>query len=1109
MSFQIQQKGKMPDLNSSHVKEKKLYLGMFHPFLEDSLCSEIERVRDQDRLAPIIVLVGSNLLGLYLRRVLAQKLGFLFNVRFLTFIDLARTLATERMIAEGKYEIPTLSGKLIIEKCLKKKEGLKYFSDMVPYKGFKDALLNTIEDLKEAGISASDFNSIVQRLKKKGTLYRTKLQELSKIYGRYSAILKKKNLYDRSDLILEAIKLMGQDESLLLKAFNDPRSGKPAFFIYGFYDFNFIQRALLNECMQVSDCIAFSPYKKTAAYHFAKTTRSWFRDLGFQVTEESKVVEHNATQLDQLKKRLFSNALKPSGDLEKDGTFEIISAPGETREVREILRAMTSLISEGIKLSDIGLFIRTSEGYIHLLQESFDRNSIRYYSPSSFPLSQTREGRSLLLFLSLIGSDYSRSAVMEFLNLADLDFAKLFKGSHMPSITDWDLISKEAGIISGKKEWMKRLKSCIKNMKEYGIVDESGEKVRKDSEKIKEAERFLKFMQVFFLEIESIPLEGKWSELSRKMWESYKRWVRETEALKTVEQALEELNHLERINEKTTLNQFLECLREQLNSSAQKKGKFQSGGVTISNLATSRGIGFKIIIAPGLVEKEFPIVIRQDPILLDADREKINGLLSEKRLALKMNRIEEEKLLFDLLVSSAKEKLILTFPRINPDTAAERVPSFFLLQSSEALTGEKVDYENLDTLPFFARTPLSQLFPRQEACLSDELEYDLKLISNAIQSKKKSDAYFLQDCSPFFKKALMAECSRWGKRTFTPYDGVLNDPTVLDTIRKMYSVIGNSVSATSLERYAACPFQYFCEKILRLSILEEPEKIMTISPLEKGWLIHAILFEFFEHLKKEKEFPWKREHLESYLRRLDQISKKRFEGMELTGRTGFSMMWDIEKDSIMKDLREMIKIETEKAKDFIPSHFEVRFGMPGGEELEGAFSSDSPVLLDLNNGRKIFLKGRIDRIDLSEDQREGIVIDYKTGMARHKNNSFMGGQSLQLPIYIFVAEHLLMDHLKIDVALDSAEYFYVTKKGDFKRKYFDKSGWEQKLETLKKIIQIISDGIERGVFFQVDDETICRYCDYSLICGTAIDLKFQRKKNDPLIKSYLEMSEIS
>ncbi len=1107
----------MSDYNSSLGKDKTLYLGSFHPFLEDALCTEVQSFRKRDQTHPIIVLVGSNLLGLYLRRTLAQKLEYLFNLRFLTFIDLARTIAADRFALEGKREIPPLADKLILQEYLKKeKKKLRYFSDIVPFKGFRETLLNTIEDLKEGGISAHEFREMIQRFEKEHRNDMAKFQELSSIYDHYSDILASKGFYDRSDLILEAMGLLKKDSTLFSKSFECAAHFPPKLFIYGFYDFTYIQRCLLKECIQVCGCTSFFPYKNASSYKFAEENLQWFRDLGFQVIKQENTRHVFKTQLEQLKHGLFSDEKKSTNLPEKDGTIEIISAPGESREVREVLRKITNFISKGYLLSDVALIMRNKEDYLYDVQEALESNNIVYYSPSSLNLSKTREGRTLLQHISLIGSDYARNAVMEFLNFAELDFAKLFDEESVPSITDWDLISKEAGIISGKEEWISKLQSHIKWLKEYKIEDESGEIVGTKREKIEEAERFLRFIRRFFQDMESIPSQGRWSELSEKIWDSFKKWIRDSDRREMLEQALKALIPLEQISERTDVAKILEFLKEGLQRSSLGKGKFQGGGVTLSSLAESRGITFKVVIAPGLVEKRFPAMVRQDPILLDADRVMINetyrintdGNADDKRLSLKLDRIDEEKLLFDLLSSSAQEKLILTFPRIDPDTAAERVPSFFLLKASEALVGEKVDYDSLAKLPFFIRTPLSQLFPNQEKDLSDEMEYDLKTIAHAARSREKGEAYFLYAVSHFFQSALMAEFSRWGRRSFTPYDGVFHDRIARDLIRKNYSLSKRSLSATSLETYAACPFQYFCKKILNLEATEEPEKIVSLSPLDKGWLIHAILFDFFESLKKERSLPVIKKDLNRYLGGIEQIAKKWFKKVEQRGRTGFPMIWDIERDSIMEDLQEIIRIEARKKEWLVPTHFEVRFGMSESEELEGAFSTDSPVPLKLKNKKTISFKGRIDRIDLTEDQKRGTIIDYKTGKVYHINNAFMGGRSLQLPIYLYAAEHLLIEHLKRKVHLDAALYFYVTRRGQFRTRHFDKEGWEEKLEVLKGIIQIISDGIERGLFFQREDEWNCSFCDYRLICGKGIHARFLRKKNDPLINDYLRMTEI-
>jgi superfamily I DNA/RNA helicase len=77
----------------------------------------------------------------------------------------------------------------------------------------------------------------------------------------------------------------------------------------------------------------------------------------------------------------------------------------------------------------------------------------------------------------------------------------------------------------------------------------------------------------------------------------------------------------------------------------------------------ARGVPFKMVIIPGVAEKSFPPLIRQDAILLDHERKILNRSLGGKEtepLPLKTEgRLEEERLLYRLAIGAAKEKLTL------------------------------------------------------------------------------------------------------------------------------------------------------------------------------------------------------------------------------------------------------------------------------------------------------------------------------------------------------------------------------------------------------------------------------------------------------------------
>jgi ATP-dependent helicase/DNAse subunit B len=281
-----------------------------------------------------------------------------------------------------------------------------------------------------------------------------------------------------------------------------------------------------------------------------------------------------------------------------------------------------------------------------------------------------------------------------------------------------------------------------------------------------------------------------------------------------------------------------------------------------------------------------------------------------------------------------------------------------------------------------------------------------------------------------------------------------------------------------------------------IEALVEPEKEATINPLDKGTLIHSILWRFFTDLKKERGSSL---HLEPKdLERLLEVANKEFIEFERMGVTGYSMLWEVEKRSILDNLVDFFNEELNET-EFIPTYFEVRYGMKPLDFQESEISTEEPVPLKLA-GETVNLKGRIDRIDLTKDGKRARVRDYKTGKVLAKANDFQGGTTLQLPLYLYAARQLL-GRLHKGVEVESAEY-YSLKNG--KRVRFEGSELQAKEAKLHEILNTIVASIEDGIFIAVPDGQ-CRYCDLEVICGTWTQILFERKAKDPRVKRYLEM----
>jgi ATP-dependent helicase/nuclease subunit B len=1079
------------------AKTRNLVTGDY-PTLEPSFVNEVKATRTQDPFNPLLVFVSSKLLGLHLRRLLAENGIHHFNLRFLTLEEFAREISTPHLLAQGKKELPPHADELIIgniAKSLAGKDKEFYFRDIVDRPGFHRAILSTLKDLKDAFLLPGDIERPLRDAKISKQVYLPKLKDLLKLWKGYQEQLEGLKCYDESDLMISASQWV-KDSIYLRQTLK--------MLIYGFYDFNASQKRVLETCFDEKETTAFLPYESTHAFEFVKPALKWFRDIGFKETcIEGSVSKARSLSLDHLCLNLFNDG-KPLENPSKK--IQIISAPGEPREVREVIRTVlqTSQI-EGIPFHEIGIVLRSPQEYSRLFKEAFDNLGIEPYLREGLPFIETRAGRSLLLLLNITRRNFSRQSVMEFATFTKLRTDRFpSEGGFALNLPRWDAISIQAGIVEGQKEWEERLRRLRESWLKKGEAEEEDEgKKRFHKEDVIALDQLIQFTQKLFVSIELLGGSNTWNGKVAALLNAYDGFVEHDEEGLLVKQAVRRLSELDISSIPPSPGDFARLVDEVLQGGVIPNGRFQRNGPTVGNLMAVRGVPFKMVIVPGMVEKSFPPLIRQDAILLDQERNILNRSLGGKEsgpLTLKAEgRLDEERLLFRLAVGAATEKLILSFPRIEIGTGRERLPSSFLLASIKALTGKSVDFNQLESFPGFVRIPLSEIAVKSPEEALDELEFDLSIGQEKLAEKKPEGLLYLREVSSFFGRGIQLEFSRWGKRIFTGYEGVFSSKEALQILRERYSIFKKSISPTRLEAYAACPYQYLLNVIMGVEALTEPEKEVTITPLDKGKLIHDILWKFFTDLKKERDssFQLKPKDLE----RLVEVTHKKFVEFEQMGVTGFSMLWEVEKRNILGTLKDFFNEELNET-EFTPTYFEVRYGMRHLDFEESEISTEEPVLLKIGE-KTVNLRGKIDRIDLTKDGKRARVRDYKTGKVLAKPNEFQGGTTLQLPLYLYAARQLL-GSLHKGIQVESAEYYSLK---DQEAIPFEASQLDEKETGLQEILKTIAEGIEEGVFIPYPDDQHCkyRYCDFRLVCGSWAQILFDRKSKDPRVKRYLEM----
>ncbi|NWG02419.1 MAG: exodeoxyribonuclease V subunit gamma [Syntrophaceae bacterium] len=1072
-----------------------------YPVLESSFVNEIKVTRAQDTFNPLLILVSSKLLGLYLRRSLADQGVSHFNLRFKTLEEFAREVSTPHLLSQGKTEIPSHADELLIghiAKSLASQGQGFYFSDISDRQGFHRAIVDTIRDLRDACLSPGDIKSLLDNKKVKEHLHLSKLRDLIRLWEAYEERLNKFNWYDESDLMMKGSQWV-KDSSQLKET--------PKILVYGFYDFNTTQKKFLQACFSDKETIFFLPHEPTPAFEFVKPAMNWLRENGFrEAGAGASKGQPRQAPLDHLCQHLFNGGEKSETSTD---ALQIISAPGEPREVREVIRMMLQVSREkGTPLHEMGILLRSPRDYFRLFREAFDGLGIHPYLRDGLPLIETQAGRSLLLLLAILNRNFSRQSAMEFATFARLN-PSLFpnQGAEPISPPQWDAISIQAGIVEGEREWeerLGRLKQSWKQKIEAGDgEDEEQRSISKQN--LIALDQLIEFIKKLSQSLQKLKGSNLWSGNVKGLLEAFEAFIEEDDESLLVKQAIRKLSELDATNIPPSQSDFARLIEEVLEEEIIPVGRFQRNVPTVVNLMTVRGVPFTMVLVPGVVEKSFPPLIRQDAILLDHERKVLNLALSGKEvdpLPFKAEgRLDEERLLFRLAIGAAKEKLTLSFPRIEIGTGRERLPSSFLLATVKAVTGRSINFQEFEKFRGFSRISLSEVGVSNPEKALDEVEYDLSIGQREIGEKRSESMLYLREISPFFEKGLQLESSRWEKRTFTPFDGVFTSKGACKIMKERHAISKKSISPTRFEKYASCPYQYFLKVIMGIEALTEPEKVSRISPLDKGSLIHSILWRFFTDLKKAKGIPLSLEQKD--LKRLLKIANEEFIKFEQMGVTGYPMLWEVEKKSILDDLVYLFNEEL-GSKDFVPTYFEVSYGMklPGSQKSE--ISTEKPILITLG-GQEISLRGRIDRIDLKEEEGKvkAKVIDYKSGGAYAKQNDFQGGTTLQLPLYLFASENLLK-HLRKEVEVECAEYYHLQERRKKRHVRFETAELRKREEDLHSIIRTITRGIEEGMFI-ANPNPLCRNCDFTLVCGTWSRFLFDRKKTDPRVKEYLKM----
>ncbi len=317
-------------------------------------------------------------------------------------------------------------------------------------------------------------------------------------------------------------------------------------------------------------------------------------------------------------------------------------------------------------------------------------------------------------------------------------------------------------------------------------------------------------------------------------------------------------------------------------------------------------------------------------------------------------------------------------------------------------------------------------------------------------------------------------------------------------------------SPTSFERYTECPFRYMLKTIYNIEEIETDE--LMLSPLEKGSLLHKILYTFYSELAKD-ENHWVAiaslkngntlngirlddSKIDFYLILLVSIAEE-----EIKKYTFEHPLFKVENDRVFGNnsfkgiLSLWLANEVEFAKNnsrLYPVYFEYSFGNTNEPEIK------------LNQDVKI--KGKIDRIELSPDLKYFAVADYKSNADGQKKDKPGEYTKFQMPLYSYAVSIILSNLLNEEfhhlygiyyslnpdkkwnkIALyskeDYIEYYSNKPKGKFNESLTHQELIDR-IEHYKNVAIDIANKIRKGIFNiePIIKISYCSKCSFKQIC---------------------------
>jgi ATP-dependent helicase/nuclease subunit B len=914
---------------------------------------------------------------------------------------------------------------LVNEAVLSLRNSLRYFrippSNRLP-KGTLRKLVDVINTFKEKGIYLPVLHAELEASEPGEEL---KLRDILSIYEAYERSLGEKFVDPAGMLksVNAAWDPAGSPE-VVRKHFR----GVDTVIVSGFDEFSDPELTMLHNLSEpagIGMLVSFDYHlSNEEIFGHLKENYQKFLQMGFEKVALPRV--RRSTFEDHIRHHLFrrpDNAQagkgKPGGQpprFDCRGKVSLMYVRDREQEVETVAKLIKGLVREkpGRDLSRICVATYRPQLYAKLFREAFERFGIPANVTDRYALDQSPLVVALLSLLDVHERNFRLRDIMRALSSpylivssgdAPVDAGNLYE------------VGTRLKIPAGRTSWDNRIQQRLVAIREeLSAAEDDGEEAKLRREEsllrraLKDIETLSTLLRRFGSRMTTVQFRDRLVSLLKELrvvecilklspglagHDQIEKDARAYEKFVSFLDEFLEILSLERGGSlREPLSYFVDRLRSAVSDVRYNVRQRYGHGVVVTSFDETRGLRFEVMIMAGLADGEFPPAYRPEIFFSNARR------LRDERY-----HLTEHRYLFYQALTNYEEHLYLTVPRYDGET--QIVPSSFidallnvvdlddLRQGLPAEFSERI-YSEYDLL-----YRLGGLAGHAAAGDREAAEY----VSGIRAGIRPGIRIELVECLSHMLHAIEVERSRTNPAALPEYNG-----RILDQVGPEYRAVLEQLregvfSVTQLESFGSCPFQYFADRILRLNVIPEIEE--GVSPLERGGILHEILFEFYLDRRNRALpplFACDEPGFQRAVGTLLEIAGRRLTGLDAVA----DSFWELDKEAILGSanrkgmLKELLEMERDSKVGVKPAYFEAIFGSRPrtGENFDPALRVELPV-----TAGQVRLRGRIDRIDVGEKSFR--IIDYKTGAKLPDRGDIDLGISLQLPVYLRVVEQIL------------------------------------------------------------------------------------------------------